>query len=259
MQMSGGEIDDDGDALEYDGPMHDDPFKFYNIVRQPDSVPGKKKPDPTIQCQFCNKEFVAGKTRARKHFTGGKDAGVTKCKKVPPVIVRHFGAKENLKSIDRATQDQAAALDRATTSCSDHVNQSSNDPAVNLRQTTIVEGFKKMDKSGVDAEVARTFYMHGLPFHLVRSKQFLRMCKAIGQYGSSYTPPGYNQLRVDGLKAERVRVEGQVQALEHGIKRTGCTITGDGWADACSRPLVNVLKVVLLFWFVMSIFSLSHI
>jgi hypothetical protein len=241
--MSGGEVDDDGDPLEYDGPLHDDPQLFYNIVNQPDRVPGKKLPDPLVKCKFCNKEFVAGKTRARKHFTGGKGAGVGKCKSVPLVVIRHFAAKENLDSNKRATQEEAAALDHATSS--DHVAQSSIAPTVRPRQSTIVEGFKRMDKSGVDAEVARTFYMHGLPFNLVRSKQFYKMCKAIGQYGSSYTPPSYNQLRVDNLKAERALVEERVESLDHGIKTTGCTITGDGWADACSRPLVNVLKVVI--------------
>jgi hypothetical protein len=103
--MSAGEVDDDGDPLEYDGPMHDDLHKFYNIVSQPDRVPGKKIPNPTIQCQFCSKEFVAGKTRARKHFTGGKGAGVSKCKSVPLVVVRHFAAKEKVDSDKRATQE----------------------------------------------------------------------------------------------------------------------------------------------------------
>jgi hypothetical protein len=39
------------------------------------------------------------------------------------------------------------------------------------------------------------------------------------------------------------RVQQQLEPWDSRLKSTGCTVCSDGWSDAVSRPLLNVLAV----------------
>jgi hypothetical protein len=103
-------------------------------------------------------------------------------------------------------------------------------------------GFNTAARLTIDREVARCFYMSGLAFNLVKSAQFKRMVKAIASM-STYTAPGYHDLRTKLLDQERLDVGKKVERALGDISATGSSISCDGWADAMSRPLLNILQV----------------
>lgn len=58
-----------------------------------------------------------------------------------------------------------------------------------------------------------------------------------------YKPPAYNTLRTTLLDECKERVTDKLQLWEGRVPVTGVTICSDGWSDAASRPLLNVLAV----------------
>jgi hypothetical protein len=88
-------------------------------------------------------------------------------------------------------------------------------------------------------------FMDGLPFKVTNSKYLKKFIAALRALPKDfqYTPPAYNTLRSTLLQSAKQRVDRQLQQWEKGAKETGITICCDGWTDAASRPLLNVLAV----------------
>ena len=111
------------------------------------------------------------------------------------------------------------------------------------RQSTIMEGFKKADKSMVDASLATWAYAVGIPFHKLDSKYFKEFCRQVGSFGSSYAPPGRDRLREGLLDGACNSISLQLQPFMEGVRRSGCIITSDGWDSVNSKPLLNIMVV----------------
>ena len=75
-----------------------------------------------------------------------------------------------------------------------------------------------------------------------RSGWFKKMCKAISASYVPYTGPAYNALRTSLLQEVKDRVDDACTVwYQHGLDVTGFVAVSDGWADAQSRPLLNML------------------
>lgn len=81
-------------------------------------------------------------------------------------------------------------------------------------------------------------------FVQARSRYFLNMVDAIARHGSGYKPPSSEALR-SRLLVEAVHdIDQELEQLVDTAKDLGSTITSDGWSDARSRPLMNMLQVI---------------
>jgi hypothetical protein len=98
------------------------------------------------------------------------------------------------------------------------------------------------NKAEVDAALARCFFGCGISFNLVKSRYFNEMLKAVGSFGSSYQPPGIELLR-GKLLQDAVHVGTSLEPIKSNNSITGYSLTSDGWSDARSRPLINVLQL----------------
>lgn len=59
--------------------------------------------------------------------------------------------------------------------------------------------------------MASFLYNNGIPFHVVKNKEFQRMCAKIAKHGVGYKPPSYHEVRVKYLKK---KVEETKQIVE---------------------------------------------
>jgi hypothetical protein len=57
----------------------------------------------------------------------------------------------------------------------------------------------------------------------------------------TYKPMAYNTLRTTCLDAAKQRIQQQLKKWDKRANSTGMTISCDGWSDAQSRPILNVL------------------
>ncbi|WVZ14827.1 hypothetical protein V8G54_012393 [Vigna mungo] len=81
-----------------------------------------------------------------------------------------------------------------------------------LQQMTINASYK--NREDVIREICNCIYGNALPFNLVRSHLFIRMLKAVGEYGKGLKLPSYHE---------------------------GCKLMCDGWTDGKGRSLTNFL------------------
>eukprot|EP00198_Chlamydomonas_reinhardtii_P008787 XP_001698124.1 predicted protein [Chlamydomonas reinhardtii] len=67
------------------------------------------------------------------------------------------------------------------------------------------------------------------------------MLKAVVAAGPKYAPPGYNKIRTTLLDKVKKHVKEKLQPFFEKNKRSGCTVTSDGWSDARNRPILNIM------------------
>jgi hypothetical protein len=152
---------------------------------------------------------------------------------VPDAVLKEMQEAENSLQQSKKQKQKEQALEAAT----QHVTALS--AASSSRQSTIMEGFKKADKSVVDASLATWAYAVGIPFHKLDSKYFKDFCRQVGSFGSSYAPPGRDRLREGLLDGACNSISLQLQPFMEGVRRSGCIITSDGWDSVNSKPLLG--------------------
>ena len=202
----------------------------------------REKGDDRVECLYCSHQMTAGATRMRLHLLKqrGLRAGCRPCSgEVPDAVFKEMQEAENSLQQSKKQKQKEQALDAAT----QHVTALS--AASSSRQSTIMEGFKKADKSMVDASLATWAYAVGIPFHKLDSKYFKDFCRQVGSFGSSYAPPGRDRLREGLLDGACNSISLQLQPFMEGVRRSGCIITSDGWDSVNSKPLLNIMVVTL--------------
>ncbi|KAJ9546849.1 hypothetical protein OSB04_019392 [Centaurea solstitialis] len=94
----------------------------------------------------------------------------------------------------------------------------------------------------LDQEIARMFYIGGLPFNLAKNPHHLRAFQfAANNKFDGYVPPGYNKLRTTLLQKEKENVHRLFDPLRSTWKEKGVTIVSDGWSDPTRKPLINFM------------------
>lgn len=102
--------------------------------------------------------------------------------------------------------------------------------------------FDQTQKRKADQALADFFYGEGLPLHIVKSP-YLRTFLLEAQKVKNYVPPAYNTLRTSLLDDAKQRTKQSLEPWEQRLDETGCSVCSDGWSDAASRPLLNMLAV----------------
>lgn len=199
--------------------------------------------DPEVQCIFCTHDpFRAGATRIRAHILGDRPGlGIAACEPEEDKVEAHAAAVAALK----ASQETTARLQikkRKSDKLESH-EASAAAASSTGRQSTISEGFEKVDRSGVDRAVASMWYANGLAFNVARNAYTRAAFKAVAKAGDGYTLPGSEALRTSLLDSVFSQVETQLQPARDSRERFGCTLTGDGWTNIQNRSLLNFLVV----------------
>ena len=112
------------------------------------------------------------------------------------------------------------------------------------RQSTLVDGFEAANKRNLNAVWARFFYEANIPFSVARSASFKEAVKRTSEFGRSYTPPSYHDLRHKLLEDAKVDVQMKLQKrTEESIRKFGATLSIDGWSSVVNRPLINGMLI----------------
>ncbi|XP_028110185.1 uncharacterized protein LOC114308719 [Camellia sinensis] len=114
------------------------------------------------------------------------------------------------------------------------------------RKTTgtsaLEKAFNPVIREQLHSEIARMFYLAGLPFHLSRNPYYVSAFQfAANNPIPGYVPPGYNLLRTTLLQKERANVERLLEPTRASWKEKGLSIVSDRWIDSQRRPLINFM------------------
>lgn len=118
------------------------------------SVETGQSGEPQVQCIFCTREpFTGGATRIRAHILGDRPGlGVAACEPTEENVQTHAAAVAALAAIREAAV-KGQIKKRKSDKLESH-EASAAAASSSGRQSTIHEGFKKMDRSDVDRAVA---------------------------------------------------------------------------------------------------------
>jgi hypothetical protein len=109
-----------------------------------------------------------------------------------------------------------------------------------MQQALIRSKIKQVHDSFADV-----VFKEGLPMRITKSKHLQKWIKHLRELPKEiqYKTPAYDTLRTTLLQDAKKRVAKELDPWERQTKESGCTICSDGWGDAASRPLLNVLGV----------------
>lgn len=210
------------------GPEH----KHFKVIEARD------KGNDKVKCVYCSHEMVGGATRMRAHLLKHRGVGCTPCTgDIPEAVHAEMQQAEDEAQACKLKKQKAAAVDAATRSVASSAAASSS------RQSTIKEAVKRADKSSCDAALSKWAYAAGVSFNALDSMYFKDFCKLVGNFGSSYVPPGREKLRGPLLDEACDSIESQLQPFMEGFRRSGGIITCDGWDNINHMPLMNVMLV----------------
>ncbi|XP_057790912.1 uncharacterized protein LOC131008025 [Salvia miltiorrhiza] len=87
------------------------------------------------------------------------------------------------------------------------------------------KAFNAQAREILDGEIARMFYLAGLPFNLAKNPHFIKSYSlAANSNVAGYNPPSYNALRTKLLKNERSHLQTLLEATKSTWKSKGVTI-----------------------------------
>ena len=109
------------------------------------------------------------------------------------------------------------------------------------RQVPLPNSGRAASASQARESIAKCFYYHGLPLHVVDSPVFQDMIKSAGQAGPHFKTPNRKQLSTTMLDEAYELVQKEVEPLVEAAKKTGLSICSDGWSDVNRNPLLNFL------------------
>ncbi|KAJ4979567.1 hypothetical protein NE237_010347 [Protea cynaroides] len=181
-----------------------------------------------VRCSLCGRDCNQGIKRLKQHLAGGY-GDIAKCTKVSVEI-----SKEMRDFIMKNKKRKVEDLD-------DPMDDERRNPK-KLTQTNLQNWFRSVEqKKIVDQHIANWIYKCGIPFNIVKDRDFQIMLESVAQYGSGYEPPSYHELRGPLLKSVKEEVVEMKKKYEMYWKQYGCTLICDGWTDKRGRHLINFL------------------
>eukprot|EP01018_Ginkgo_biloba_P039022 Gb_40496 [translate_table: standard] len=98
-------------------------------------------------------------------------------------------------------------------------------------------------REDVDSRVARCICACGISFNVVCSPYWQDMVRAINDGPKGYKTPSFEKVRTTLLIKEKSLVEQSIEPIRASWQTTGVSIVSDGWTNARTRPLINVIVV----------------
>jgi hypothetical protein len=105
------------------------------------------------------------------------------------------------------------------------------------------EAIKKAQRDKGHKALMKMIVREGLPLHLVRARSLQHFIRVVQSLPAGYMPPAYDTARTVLLDQTVAGVERDLEPWGDRTKKTGATITSDGWSDTTNRPLLNILAV----------------
>ncbi|KAK8926167.1 hypothetical protein KSP39_PZI018649 [Platanthera zijinensis] len=200
-----------------------------------------------IRCKFCEKTFSGGIYRLKHHLAGTKkDVGA--CRAVPAEVKKEMReivvglqeklVKKTIPNMEEKKEDigdlKRKREDRSSTGLFKRSGASTT-------QSTINSIYKKGLHEEACNDIASFIYNNALPFNVVKSEEFHKMCESISRHGLGFKPPSYHDIRVKYLKQQYQQTMENISEHRAHWKKMGCTIMTDGWTDKRRRTLINFL------------------
>eukprot|EP01018_Ginkgo_biloba_P020701 Gb_30291 [translate_table: standard] len=125
-------------------------------------------------------------------------------------------------------------------------SQPNVDHAPRKRTKEIGQLKKMMDIGGredVDSRVARCIYACGISFNVVRSSYWQDMVRAINDGPKGYKTSSFEKVQTTLLTKEKSLMKQSTEPIRTSWRTTSVSIVSDGWTNARSKPLINVIVV----------------
>ncbi|XP_061374524.1 uncharacterized protein LOC133316764 [Gastrolobium bilobum] len=203
-----------------------------------------------IQCKYCPKKVSGGVYRFKHHLAGTKK-DVEACPSVPDEVKKEMF--ENVASLQErflkksmiveSDDEEEGQCEKRTKTKEVEVGSTNffKKRGKGSVQSTINNMFKKNLKLDVDDDVADFFYANAIPFNVIKSDEFRKMCDSIGRYGVGYDPSSYHDIRVKLLNKKYALTKELIEEHKHHWEKVGCSIMTDGWTNQRRRTIINFL------------------
>lgn len=105
------------------------------------------------------------------------------------------------------------------------------------------EAIKRAQREKGHKALMQMIVREGLPIQLVRARSLQHFIQVVQSLPAGYTPPAYDSARTVLLDKTVKDVERDLEPWGDRTRKTGASITSDGWSDTTNRPLLNMLAV----------------
>nr|KAJ0223190.1 hypothetical protein LSAT_V11C200055810 [Lactuca sativa] len=85
------------------------------------------------------------------------------------------------------------------------------------------------------------FYTSAIPFNCVKNPEFHKIIEMVSEFGRGLNPPSYREIWVTLLKKEVDYIKSLMEDYKRYWKKTGYTLTSNGWSDRKNRSICNFL------------------
>jgi hypothetical protein len=224
------------------------------MVRQQASVwtyvtrtpPPSGSGNPLGKCLFCPKQATQHAAAWWPHLRDCAGSSTLTQRQQRALAEAKVTAKAQLDAAAAAASKKQAQLaaTAAAQAAAAEAGDGDSEGEGGLAGTTLGRAFANTAAAKADAAVARCFFANALPLRIVDDKYFREMCTALRDTSSSYLPPPRQKLSANkGLLQQEVKSlkRKQDQLIQQDKDKYGLTIVSDGFTDAASRPLINVV------------------
>eukprot|EP01018_Ginkgo_biloba_P009879 Gb_04501 [translate_table: standard] len=198
------------------------------------------------QCNECGKAYSGSYSRVKAHLLHITKIGVKVCPKFNHAKKEGF-IKEQEPAERASKRGSVNPFPKGSSSSMGPPSSQRNvDHAPHKRTKEMGQLQKMMDvgrREDVDSRVARCIYACGMSFNVVRSPYWQDMVRAINDSPKGYKTPSFEKVQTTLLTKEKSLVEQSIEPIRASWWTTGVSIVSDGWIDARSRPLINVIIV----------------
>ncbi|XP_057434397.1 uncharacterized protein LOC130727307, partial [Lotus japonicus] len=210
------------------------------------SVDGSSR---NIQCKYCLNVYKGGTTRFKHHLAGiGNDARA--CNVVPDdvkmkiyKILHDFNTKKLKKeNTTKYNGDRGVQISESGKRKCDELVEGPSEASATRAKRSIQSNhnntFNKCLTEDACLDIASFFYNNEIPFTAVKSEEFTKMCESISRHGLGFKPPSFHDLRGKLLKKKVEMTHKVLDEHKASWRKTGCTITTDGWTDRRRRMTI---------------------
>lgn len=211
------------------------------------------------KCNLCknDKTFKGSYTRVKAHILHEKIKGIDVCAHARNPKVKAKFKKENDDA--QRLKDQRSKIGTGTTNhrMTDsieprivqearkrralEVEEDLSKPSNPIKDSRLLKMLERQGGEEVDSRVARTIFVCGIPFNVVRSPYWQHLVRAINKAPQGYKGPNYEKVGTVLLKKERQVLGDILKPIRNSWFSTEFSIISDGWTDTRRKPLINVI------------------
>ena len=197
-------------------------------------------------CTLCNHVFQGNYTRVWHHLLSLPADGVKGCscgldKRMEMTKLHMVATGVSEANLDSDRPFKVPRLTPSSTEMQGSTSErSKRSPSAAAEQIRKIYNVVHRDEA--DDAIADFFMANGISFNATRSPYYKEMVKKIIAAGPSYSPSGYNKMRISLLDKGVTRMQGLMGDLKQSWILLGCSIVMDGWTYIQQRPLLNIIS-----------------